>query len=134
MKNGKKTSTTTSSENLKSENARNAGRWTEARFRSFIVSALRAAFRRWGPKHDALAGAFSGSKINKKSGRQAKHYQCIECAKHFPQKEVQVDHKIPIAPYKDWNEFIEKLFCEADNLQVLCKPCHKEKTKKERSS
>jgi len=24
------------------------------------------------------------------------------------------------------------LYCEADNLQVLCKPCHKQKTAEER--
>ena len=36
---------------------RNNGRWTEARFRSFIVSALRQAHAKWGVKHDVKSAA-----------------------------------------------------------------------------
>ena len=33
--------------------------------------------------------------------------------------------------YDDLPKFVETLFCEQDNLQVLCKTCHDEKTKLE---
>jgi len=117
----------------KPEKERNGKRWTEARFTSFIRSALRGAFRRWGPKSDVLKDAFTRVKKNKASGRQAKHYRCRKCGKEFPQKQVQVDHTTPIGSVDNWDSFIERLFCEADNLQVLCKPCHSKKTKKERN-
>lgn len=110
---------------------KNGGRWTEGRFRGFITSALRSAFRRWQPKYETLAAGFVGSKINKKSGRVAKHYECALCGGEFPQSGVQVDHKVPIGSTASWDEFVEKLFCESDNLQVLCIPCHKKKTKKD---
>ena len=41
---------------------------------------------------------------------------------------VHVDHIEPVGSYKDWNTYIEKLFCSEDNLQILCLACHKEKT------
>ena len=85
--------------------------------------------RRWSPKWDCLKDAFVGSKINKKSGRKAKHYKCNICKKEFVALGVQVDHKIPIGRCETWDEFIMKLFCETDNLQCLCKKCHSKKTK-----
>jgi len=46
---------------------------------------------------------------------------------------VQVDHIIPAGTsLKGWDEFIDKLFIGEDGMQILCKPCHKVKTKKER--
>jgi 5-methylcytosine-specific restriction endonuclease McrA len=117
----------------KSEKTRNGGKWTEARFRSFVTSTLRSGTRRWPPKYDALKAAFTERKVNKKSGRQANHYLCAACEETYPSTQVQVDHKEPIGPNLGWDLFIEALFCEADNLQVLCKPCHKKKTKKETS-
>lgn len=121
-------------ERISPAKTRNSARWTEARFRGFVVSALRSASRRWPPKYERLADSFIGVRVNKKTGRQCKHYSCAICKEAFPQREVQVDHKDPIGSTSSWDEFIEKLFCEKDNLQVVCKPCHKAKTKKERAS
>jgi len=103
--------------------------WTEARYNQFVRSALRAAFRRWPPKFDVL-------KNNRRvvTGKRHKYeYQCAECGEWFKQKEVQVDHIIPAGTsLKGWDEFIDKLFVGEDSMQILCKPCHKIKTKKER--
>ena len=99
--------------------------------RGFLTSALRSAMRRWPPKWGALANAFVGSKINKKSGRKAKHYKCAKCLKEFVAKGVQVDHVVPIGKCATWDEYIARLFCEQDNLQVLCIKDHKIKTKKD---
>lgn len=115
---------------------RNAGNWTEARYRTFVRSALRAAFRKWPPKFAVLKSAATERKTNPKSGKLAMHYRCAACDIDFPAKDVQVDHIKPIVSvstgFKTWDDFIDKLFCEAKNLQVLCKPCHKTKTGKER--
>ena len=110
----------------------NSGRWTAARYRQFVRSALRAAFRKWPPKFDVLRNARTVVKLNPASGRQAMHYTCAACDGEFPMKQVQVDHTVPIGTFKTWDKFISRLFCEAPKLQVLCKPCHKKKTKEER--
>ena len=110
--------------------------WTDGRYRSFVTSCLRGGFRRWPPKYAALKAAFAGRLTNKKTGREAAHYKCNKCNELFPQKEVQVDHIKPVVDPKkgfvSWDVFIERLFCEVDNLQVMCKACHKEKSAKEK--
>ena len=91
--------------------------------------------RRWPPKYEALAAAKTEKKINHKSKRLAQHYQCALCKEEFTQKDVQVDHKKPVVPktgFTTWDTYIKRLFCDVKNLQVLCKPCHKIKTKEER--
>ena len=109
--------------------------WTEARKHSFIVSVLRSGTRRWPPKYETLNAAKTTRKINKKTGRLAQHYRCALCEEEFPATGVQVDHKVPVVDpvkgFKNWDTFIKRLFCEATNLQVVCKPCHKAKTKAE---
>lgn len=113
------------------ERPRNGGQWTEARFRSFVTSILRSGSRRWAPKYTTLKDAYSSIKKNKNSGRMAKHYKCALCSGLYPSTQVQVDHVVAIGKGLSWDEFIERLFCEKENLQVLCKTCHKEKTKNE---
>ena len=114
----------------------NDGEWTEARFRAFIISALRAYMKRFPPKWKALKAASLGRLINKRSGRLAEHYRCAECLEPFVARDVQVDHINPVVDpakgFEDWPTYMERLYCEADNLQVLCKPCHKDKTNEER--
>ena len=115
----------------------NGGLWTESRYRSFITSTLRAGSRRWPPKYQCLNEAKTEKKINPKSGRLAQHYACAECGNDFPAKDVQVDHIKPVVDPKkgfiSWDVFIDRLFCEQKNFQVLCKEDHKKKTKKETS-
>ena len=57
-------------------------------------------------------------------------YLCAKCKKKFVLKEIQVDHIIEIGKFVNFNVFIDKLFCNVENLQCLCKSCHKNKTKK----
>ena len=109
------------------------GKWTEARYWGFIRSALRRAWMRYPVKHQALKEARRNSQSANK--RLKYEYQCNVCKEWFRGDEVQVDHKKPagsLRDYKDLPLFVENLFCEPDNLQVLCKPCHKTKTNKER--
>lgn len=58
----------------------------------------------------------------------AMHYKCNHCNLDFPGKEVQVNHIVPVVPvegFTSWDVVIERMFCEKDGLEVLCKPCHK---------
>jgi len=116
----------------------NSGQWTAARFKSFVVSAIRASSRRWPPKYEALKEAFTSRKTNKKTGKMAMHYRCAVCTEQFVAADVQVDHIEPaVDPVKGWqgfDVFIDRMFCEKEGFQVLCKPCHKTKTTEERKA
>ncbi len=114
----------------------NSGEWTDAKFRSFITSALRAASRRWPPKYKALKEALTGRKVNAKTGKMAMHYKCVACEDIFIAADVQVDHISPVVDPKkgfvSWDVYITRMFCEIDGMQVMCKPCHKIKTTEEK--
>lgn len=112
----------------------NDGQWTQARFNSFIKSALRSASVRWPPKYTVLSEACVGTQLNPKSGRMAKHFKCNRCKGDFPAKEVEVNHIIPVIPvtgFVSWDDVILRMFCEKAGLEVVCKPCHKTITKEE---
>jgi 5-methylcytosine-specific restriction endonuclease McrA len=110
--------------------------WTDGRIKGFITSVLRAGARRWPPKFETLADACVGQKVNWKTGRVAKHYTCNACKQEFTSKDVEVDHISPVVDpstgFVDWDTFIARLYCPKENLQVICKPCHKIKSKEER--
>ena len=115
---------------------RNGGQWTEARYRGFIRSALRGAWSRWGPNHQTKKDAKVGYN----------QYECAgyETEPHIVGSSIVIDgkrknniftdHIIPVGSDGDWNEVISNLFCEAENLQLLCKECHDKKTKDERDA
>jgi 5-methylcytosine-specific restriction endonuclease McrA len=106
---------------------------TESAFWSFIRSALRQKSRWWKPISIAKQKAKRAYKGKNK--RQKFEYKCAGCGNYFPDKEVNVDHIIPagkLNSYGDLPEFVRKLFCEEDNLQVLCKKCHDIKTKQDK--
>ena len=115
---------------------RNGGKWTEARYRSFVTSTLRAGSRKWPPKYETLNAAKTEKKVNKATGRLAQHYLCAMCEQEYTQKDVQVDHIKPVIDPKkgfvSWDTYIDRMFCEGKNLQVLCKVSHAEKTKLEK--
>lgn len=112
-----------------------SGKWTEAQYRNFIRSALRAASRKWGPIHETRKDAWASR------GK----YRCAGCKKQVPptklvgnkrQPNIFVDHITPVVDpqkgFETWDKFINNLFCEKDNLQLLCRTCHDKKTTKER--
>lgn len=119
------------------EKTRCNGQWTESKYINFIKNQLRGGSRKWAPIHTTLKGARVGRGV----------YHCSGCSQDVPVtvvdkgskrrvKNVYVDHINPVVdPHKGfttWDSFIERLFCEEDSLQVLCKECHDDKTKWER--
>jgi 5-methylcytosine-specific restriction endonuclease McrA len=111
----------------------NSGTMTESAFWSFIRSALRQKSRWWKPI--SIAKQKAKRTYKGKNKRQKFEYKCAGCGNYFPDKEVNVDHIIPAGKlncYEDLPEFVRKLFCEEDNLQVLCKKCHDIKTKQDK--
>ena len=114
------------------------GMWTEARFNSFITSALRSAHGRWNPKSQAKKRAWVKRGV----------YLCEGCGKEGPatlpplkgrkrrRNNAAVDHIEPVVDpevgKKTWDEYIERMFVEESSYQVLCWECHEAKTKAER--
>ena len=53
-------------------------------------------------------------------------------------RKLEVDHVEPVIPYNmyyyelEWNDFMLRVHCEANNLQHICKECHEEKNTKEK--
>ena len=117
------------------EKTRAGNRWTEARFKSFIKSLLRAGTMRWAPKYDAIRAAFVKRGLNSTTGRMAKLHKCNICSRLFPQSLVKVDHINPVIDphigFVSWDIYIQRMFCEVENFQVLCQKCHDFKTRKD---
>lgn len=112
---------------------RNAGTMTESAFWSFIRSGLRQKSRWWKPITQCKMKARRDYKGPLK--RQKFEYQCNECGGWFPEKKINIDHIMPAGTLRCANDlpgFVERLFCEIDNLQVLCTTCHDAKTKSEK--
>jgi hypothetical protein len=91
----------------------------------FIIATLRRASYRWQPRNEAM----------KRARIKRGWYKCEMCGKDIRKKEMALDHKLPIVPVTGWDNydgFIERLFCNVDGFQVICKEtCHHIKTQSE---
>ena len=87
-----------------------------------VIANLRKASQYWTPINMCRKHAKVG----------IKRYQCSICGAIV--EKVAIDHiraVVPIDGIASWDEFINNLFCDVDNLQALCKDCHDIKTKEE---
>jgi 5-methylcytosine-specific restriction endonuclease McrA len=108
---------------------------------SAIRSSIRRIFSRSPTVIETLKKARRERPWYKKDGTVAKkprvEYLCSNCGKWFMGKDVQVDHIIPVIDpvkgFESWDVFVDRLFCEEDNLAVLCKSDHKNKTNEEKA-
>jgi len=100
-----------------------------------IKGSVRQLFTRSAICREVLDSSIHATVRGVRGGKQ---YVCNVCRNTFSQKDIQVDHINPVIPIGkciddlDYNELVENIFCDISNLQVLCKPCHKIKTAKER--
>lgn len=107
---------------------------TQAERTSFIKAALRGKSRFWKPAQDAL----------KESKKWYNQYECAICWTIGPSKlpplpwskkkrtNNVIDHieeiVNPLTWFTSWDSFIDNLFCEKENFQILCYECNKKKT------
>ena len=94
--------------------------------KTFLTGKLRSASLLWPARQDVY------DRIRVERGK----YKCEICEEIFKRKEIDIDHVEPVIDIQigfiDWNTYIENLFCEADNLQGICKSCHSVKTEQEK--
>lgn len=108
-----------------------AGNWTQARYFQFIRSALRQAFQRYPVKQKVLVD----NRRDVKGKRHKHEYECAECLEWYQRKEVEVDHIVGAGSLNDYSDlpgFVKRLYCEPEDMQILCIPCHQIKTNSER--
>lgn len=90
------------------------------------VKYLFAAARRiwgWSPERRKV----------KKEAETKGGFQCSEC-KNVVER-IHIDHIEPVVlpseGFVSWDRYYQRLYTSASNLQALCEPCHKRKTKAE---
>jgi len=107
---------------------------------SAIRSAVRRTFSRSPMVREVMMKVRRERPWFLKDGSQAAkprvEFMCSSCGEWHMGKNIQVDHIEPVvdpnAGFIDWNTFISRLFCDVDNLAVLCKICHEKKTNEEK--
>jgi len=103
--------------------------------RNLLKGAMRRLFGRSDIRHSVIGKAIV--KGYKDPSRKAVKFwvQCSVCLKMEAKSNVQVDHIVPLIPVgkrledMEWDDVVNRLWCDESNLQIMCKPCHKQKTK-----
>lgn len=97
-----------------------------SKLRTHCISTLRRAWLRNPVRSAVLQAARIGRGI----------YVCNICSGITRYKDIKIDHIEPVVdPAVGWvsfDEFILRLFCDAENLQAICEKCHLDKTRLER--
>jgi len=97
----------------------------------WLLPKLRDLSRQWPRKGVAQAKA----RVKVESGEFYKNgnpiiltkYKCAICGGLFDKEEVDVDHiqaVVGLDGFTNWDDYINNLFCDSDNLQILCKADH----------
>ena len=86
------------------------------------------------------------NEVKKEANVERGVYLCAHCKKHVPPtvkdgrrrvNNIFVDHIDPIVDptkgFEGWDVFIDRMFCEKSNLQLLCGDCHDKKSMAERA-
>jgi len=93
--------------------------------RKVVIEYVKKGLRRMWGKSLQRNGALKSAKVER--GK----YRCACCGKVFRRKDIEVDHKVAVGRFIDFDTYVERLFCDTKGLQVLCRLCHKNKTKKD---
>ena len=99
----------------------------DSKKKSFAIATLRRGSLRWRPRNEAKTKARTERKINESTGRLSWHSKCNICGVEKADGIMELDHIIPCVSSKGWtnfNDFIEILYSDIDNFQVICDQCH----------
>lgn len=101
--------------------------------RGLIKGSLRRVFSR-SELRKAILDASVEMYSDPTRARVKRWSRCAICKKLHPSYAMEVDHKSPIVRFDevgtdlDANTLIDRLWCEENNLQICCSPCHDQKS------
>ena len=104
---------------------------------NLIKAGLRRAFAR-SDYYQSIASANYVEHSDPKSPRCLKWSWCSKCGEVVKRYTTDLDHISPVVPLDrhtedmDPHELLDRIWCAPDNLEILCKRCHDEKSARER--
>ncbi len=103
---------------------------------NYWTRQLKAHRQEWSRNSPARKECFAQAKVIPFQTKDLPKWLCAECDESFALSDVQCDHIIPIAnttpqTMEEYFECVRKLDVDVSGLQILCKSCHKLKTKEE---
>lgn len=100
---------------------------------NLLKRLLRGVFR-WLPEYREV---YNNNRCTQEGHKNK--YMCAGCDAPFIKAHLAVDHIEPVGGYYKWrlsgepiSAIVDLVWCNVNNLQLLCKQCHYEKTTKER--
>ncbi len=108
--------------------------------RNLLKAAIRRVFSRSELRKEVIEKSrvtFVPQRSRDLKPRTTKWSICQECATYTPTYLMEVDHISPIIKIDEkledltWDELVDRVWCNLNNLVAKCKPCHKLKTKAE---
>lgn len=107
-----------------------------AKERRLLKGAIRRVFSRSELRRKVVEEA-TITHCDLKCPRVTKWGRCARCRKPIARYQLEVDHLHPIVPLNttlekmSWDHLIDNVWCDSKDLNAVCKPCHKEKTRVE---
>lgn len=109
---------------------------TEASFMSYVRGGIRKSIWSRYPVKTSFMKANRVRQINKKTGKMCYGFVCSACNEFHPQSNIDIDHMSghnQLKTLDDASNYLKALlYVDYDNLQAMCKPCHKIKSYAER--
>jgi 5-methylcytosine-specific restriction endonuclease McrA len=108
-----------------------------AKERNLIKGAIRRVFSRSEMRRKVLDKSVLLCYSDPRRPKVKTWCKCALCGQPEAKSYMEVDHISPIIPVDStlesmsWDEVINRTWCDENNLQVVCPPCHKEKTRAE---
>lgn len=105
--------------------------------RGLLKGAIRRIFSRSELRREVISNAIIPGYSDSKRKQVKFWVKCETCGSMEAKSNVQVDHVLPLIPVDrsleemTWDEVVERTWCDIGNLKIVCKPCHKDKTKAE---
>lgn len=105
--------------------------------KSWLTPHLRNIARMWPQKNIARARAAVRVEVGKFKNGKPEHrtmFKCCDCEELFHREDTHVDHREPVVGpegFTNWDDYINRLFCDSTNLAVICVLCHQLKTNSE---
>ena len=115
----------------------------DSKFKGRIISALRKLTWSWTPRNEAEAAQkvapatfeCESCGVWIYTGKKSLDKLELDPPKGLIKGTKYLDHIDPVVKLSEdhfsWDTYISQMFSPRDNFQVLCKPCHDVKTKKE---